>query len=130
MSSNVPAMQQTMVMIRFLRLLECCGCAAAAEELVAGADWVGVADTAAGEDEEEDEEEDEDADGVAVCCETAELISPTTETPSPMKSLRGFEVEEAACATAPAALDRANAAERRSCRCMMRFARLHDKDLK
>lgn len=83
MSSNAPRMQQTMVMIRFLRLLEWCGGAAAAEDEAAGADEVGVADAAAGEDGDDDEDE-EDGDGVAVCCDTAEVMTPTTEATSPM----------------------------------------------
>lgn len=118
MSSNAPTTQQTMMMIRFLRLLECRGCAAAAaaEGEVAGAGCVGVADAAVGEDgddDNDDEEDEEDGDGVAVCCETAELIIPITEAAFPMKLSRATEVEEAACAIVPAALNRAKAAERR-----------------
>lgn len=117
MSSNAPTTQQTMMMIRFLRLFECCGCAAAAaaaaEEEVAGAGCVGVADAAVGEDGDDDDEDEEDGDGVAVCCETAELIIPTTEAAFPMKLSRASEVEEAACAITAAALNRAKAAEKR-----------------
>lgn len=82
MSSNAPTRQLTMVMIRFLRLLECCGGGAAAVEEAAGADEVGVADAATGEDGDEDEDE-EDGNGVAVCCDTAEEMTPTTEATFP-----------------------------------------------
>lgn len=105
-------MQQTMMIIRFLRLFECCGCAAAAEEVAAGADCVGVVDAADREDGDDDED-GEEGDAVAVCCESAELMTPIAEAAFPMKSLRGFEVEEAAWAITPATLDSANAAERR-----------------
>ena len=105
-------MQQTMVIIRFLRLLECCGCAAAAEEEAAGAGCVGEVDAADREDGGDDED-GEEGDAVAVCCESTELMTPMAEAAFPMKSLRGFEVEEAAWAMTAAALDSANAAERR-----------------
>ena len=112
MSSNAPAMQQTMVMIRFLLLLECFGGTAAAEEEAAGAGCVGVADAVVGDDvDNEGEEDDEDA---AVCCETAELITPTAEVAILRKLSRGTEVVEAACAMAPAALDKAKVTDRRS----------------
>lgn len=123
MSSNAPTMQQTMVMIKFLRLLECWGGAAAAED-AAGAGCVGVADAAVGDDvDEEDNEDEEDDDGVAVCCETAELITPTAETAFPIHASREFVV--AACAMTAAAWDKAQASERRCWRCMLRFQRLH-----
>lgn len=114
MSSNAPTMQQTTVMIKFLRLLECWGGAAAAEDEAAAAGCVGVADAAVGDDGDEDDREDEeDADGVAVCCETAELMTPTAEMAFPMNSLRVFVGVEAACAMTRAAWDKAKATERR-----------------